>query len=139
MEPRDEPSRVLRVTVPLGVQLQPGSRLEIDEGPAVERPYAICFQIGCISEYSVDAEMMGQLKKGQTLAIGATNSLGKPIGLAMPLTDLAKADEGPASDPKVFDERRKKLEDEIRMREEARKKLGQQPSTNSRAPSAATK
>jgi invasion protein IalB len=139
VEPQGEARRVLRVTVPLGVQLEPGSRVVIDEGKPVQRPYAICFEIGCISEFVVNTEMMGELKKGQTLAIEAINSTGKPISLPMPLAEFAKANDGPPTDKKVLDERRKKLEDEVRMRQEARKRLGQQPGTSSPAPSAATK
>lgn len=139
MEPQGESRQILRVTVPLGVQLQPGSRVVIDEGKPAQRPYAICFEIGCISEYAIDGEMMGELKKGQTLAIQAINSLGKPISLAMPLADFVKANDGPPTDKKVLEERRKKLEDEVRIRQEARKKLGQQPGPTSPAPPRATK
>jgi invasion protein IalB len=136
IEPQGKPDNILRVTVPLGVQLQPGSRVIIDEGTPVQRPYSICFEIGCISEYVIDAAMMSELKKGQTLAIQAINASGRPISLPMPLADFAKAVDGPPTDPQVLEERRKKLEDEVRMREQARKKLGQQPEATAPAPSA---
>ena len=50
-----------------------------------------------------------------------------------PLGDFAKAYDGPPTDPKVFEEQQKKLQEELQRRaEEARKKLKgqQQPSPN---------
>jgi hypothetical protein len=42
----------------------------------------------------------------------------------MPLADFAKAYDGPPTDPKVFEETQKKLQEELQKRaEEARKKL----------------
>ena len=45
----------------------------------------------------------------------------------MPLNDFAKAYEGPPTDPKVFEEQQKKLQEELQRRaDEARKKLESQ-------------
>ncbi len=45
----------------------------------------------------------------------------------MPLADFAKAYDGPPTDPKVFEEQQKKLQDELQRRaDEARKKLESQ-------------
>ena len=53
---------------------------------------------------------------------------GAPISLPLPLTDFAKAYDGPATDPKVFEEQQQKLQSELQKKaEEARKKLEQQP------------
>ena len=54
----------------------------------------------------------------------AINMQGTPISLPLPLTDFAKAYEGPPTDPKVFEEQQRKLQDELQKKaEEARKKL----------------
>ena len=64
------------------------------------------------------------MKKGQGLVIQAINATGQPISFAMPLTDFAKAYDGPPTDPKVFEEQQKKLQEELQRRaDEARKKL----------------
>src|SRR5580698_4469034 len=47
-EPEGE-AKVLRVTVPLGMQLQHGTRMMIDQGAPAQQPYKICFPVGCIS------------------------------------------------------------------------------------------
>ena len=68
------------------------------------------------------------MKKGQGIIIEGINGAGQPISLVVPLTDFAKAYDGPPTDPKKFEEQQKQLQDELQKRaEEARKKLeGQQ-------------
>lgn len=134
-EPEGE-QKVLRVTVPLGMQLQHGTRLLIDQDQPAQQPYRICFPIGCMSDYPVADDLIGKMKKGQMLTIQAINMQGTPISLPLPLTDFAKAYDGPATDPKAFEEQQRKLQEELQKKaEEARKKLeGQQPSAQAPAP-----
>jgi invasion protein IalB len=129
VEPEGDPKKMLRVTLPLGMQLQQGTRVIIDQGSPVARPYVICFPNGCMSDYEADVDMVGKLKKGQGLIVQAINAGGQPISLTLPLTDFAKAYDGPPTDPKVLEEQQKKLQDELQKKaEEARKKLeSQQP------------
>ncbi len=127
--------KILRVTVPFGMRLPPGTRVIIDQGTPATAPYAFCLQFGCIAEYDATADMMGQLKKGQMLTVQAINLGNQPISLQLPLTDFAKAFDGPPIDPKALEAQQKKLQEELQKRaEEARKKLeAQQP----QAPAAA--
>jgi invasion protein IalB len=131
IEPEGDQKKVLRVTLPLGMQLPPGTRAIVDQGQPMTAPYIICFTNGCMADYEASAELIGKLKKGQGLAVQGINSQGQPISLVLPLLDFAKAYDGPPTDPKVFEEQQKKLQDDLQKRaEEARKKLeGQQPAT----------
>src|SRR5450759_4198511 len=116
-EPEGE-AKVLRVTVPLGMQLQHGTRMIIDQGQAAQQPYKICFPVGCMSDYPVPDDMIARMKKGQTI-----NMQGTPISLPLPLADFAKAYDGPPTDPKVVEEQQRKLQEELQKRaEDARKK-----------------
>jgi invasion protein IalB len=127
-EPEGE-QRVMRVTVPLGMQLQHGTRVLVDQDQPMQSPYKICFPIGCMSDYPVDDAMVAKLKKGQAITIQAINMQGTPISLPMPLNDFSKAYDGPATDPKAFEEQQRKLQDELQKKaEEARKKLEAQQS-----------
>lgn len=127
-EPEGQP-KMLRVTVPLGMQLQHGTRVIIDQDQPVNEPYKICFPVGCISDYPVTDDMINKLKKGKQIVVQAINMQGTAISLPLPLTDFAKAYDGPATDPKVFEEQQRKLQAELQKKaEEARKKLeAQQP------------
>ena len=124
IEPENEPKKVLRVTLPLGMSIQPGTRVIVDNGQPMTGPYVICFNNGCMADYEASAELIGKLKKGQGLVIQGINGAGQPISLVVPLNDFGKAYDGPPTDPKVFEEQQKKLQDELQRRaEEARKKL----------------
>jgi invasion protein IalB len=120
--------KVLRVTVPLGMQIAHGTRLLIDQGQPTQSPYSICFPVGCMADYQVPDDMIAKMKKGQNIVVQAINMQGTPISLPLPLNDFAKAYDGPPTDPKAFEEQQRKLQEELQKKaEEARKKLeGQQ-------------
>jgi len=127
IEPESEPKKILRVTLPLGMQLVHGTRVIIDQNQPMTAPYVICFTNGCMADYESSPDMIAKMKSGQGLVVQAINSTGQPISLVLPLTDFAKAYDGPPTDPKVFEEQQKKLQEELQRRaDEARKKLEQQ-------------
>jgi invasion protein IalB len=124
IEPDGEPRKILRVTLPLGMSLQPGTRVIIDQGQPMTGPYVICFNNGCMADYEASGELINNMKKGQGLVVQGINGAGQPISLVLPLSDFAKAYDGPPTDPKVFEAQQQKLQDELQRRaEEARKKL----------------
>jgi invasion protein IalB len=124
IEPEGEPKKILRVTLPLGMQLVHGTRVIVDNNPPMQSPYVICFQNGCMSDYEVTPDLIANMKKGQNLVVQAINSNGAPLTLPLPLGEFAKAYDGPPTDPKVFEETQKKLQEELQKRaEEARQKL----------------
>ena len=72
--------------------------------------------------------MVGKLKKGQGLTIQAINAVGQLFTVQLPLSDFAKAYDGPPTDPKEVEERQKKLQEQLqKAAEEARKRLESQP------------
>ena len=138
IEPEGEPKKILRVTLPLGMQLIHGTRVIVDSNAPMQSPYVICFQNGCMSDYEVTPELLANMKKGQNLVVQAISSNGQPVTLALPLSDFAKAYDGPPTDPKVFEENQKKLQEELQKRaEEARAKLQQSAAPGGAAPAPA--
>ena len=137
IEPEGQERKILRITLPLGMQLVHGTRVIIDQNQPMTAPYVICFTNGCMADYDANADLIGKLKKGQGLVLQAINATGQPISLVMPLGDFAKAYEGAPTDPKVFEEQQRKLQEELQRRaDEARKKLESQQGapTSSAAP-----
>src|SRR5262249_48693195 len=146
IEPEGEPKKILRVTLPLGMQLVHGTRIIVDSNQPQQSPYVICFANGCMSDYEATPEMLANMKKGQTLVVQAINANGAPLTLPLPLQEqggasFAKAYDGPPTDPKVFEENQKKLQEELQKRaEEARKKLeATQPGGGGATPSPAAR
>jgi invasion protein IalB len=127
IEPEGEPKKILRVTLPLGMQLIHGTRVIIDQNQPMTAPYVICFTNGCMADYEATPDMVAKMRKGQGLIVQAINSTGQPISLVLPLGDFAKAYDGPPTDPKVFEQQQQKLQEELQRRaDEARKKLEEQ-------------
>jgi invasion protein IalB len=129
IEPDGEPKKLFRVTLPSPLQLQYGTRIIIDKEPAISGAFFTCFANGCMADYEATPELVGKLKKGQMLVIQAINLAAAAVSFPVPLVDntgnsFAKANEGPPTDPKVFEEQQKKLQEELQKRaEEARKRL----------------
>ena len=124
IEPDGETKKLFRITLPSPLQLQYGTRVIVDQQAPLTGPFFTCFANGCMADYEATPDLIGKLKHGQMLTIQAINLAGAAISFPLPLVDFAKANEGPPTDPKVFEEQQKKLQEELQKRaDEARKKL----------------
>jgi uncharacterized protein (DUF885 family) len=86
--------------------------------------------MGCVSQYDATPDLVTKLKKGQTLTIQAINLQNQIISFPLALADFAKANEGPATDPKAYEEQQKKMQEDLQKKaDELRKKLEQQQGT----------
>jgi invasion protein IalB len=113
IEPEGGDTKLLRVTLPLGVALVPGARIVIDEKEAMTAPYVVCLpKNGCMADFKADADLIAKLKKGRSLAIQAFDR-GRPISFTLPLTGFAKSYDGPASDPSGLKELEEGLPNEL--------------------------
>jgi invasion protein IalB len=113
-------ARLLRVTLPLGVALVPGARIVIDEKDAMVAPFIGCLpKNGCMADYQANADLIAKLKAGRTLAIQAFEK-SRPISFTLPLTDFAKAYDGPPSDPTGLNEQQRSLQNELQPHSENR-------------------
>jgi invasion protein IalB len=128
-----EAKKLLRMSLPYGVALQHGTRLIVDQGTPATSPFVTCLPPvvppgGCIADYEASVDLINKMKKGQILTVQAIHMNGQAMSPQLDLRDFAKAYDGPPTDPKVFEEQQKKLQDELQKRaEEARKKLEAQP------------
>ena len=118
IEPEGGDTKLLRVTLPLGVALVPGARIVIDEKEAMTAPFVVCHpKNGCMADYKADTDLIERLKNGRSLAIQAFEK-GKPISFTLPLTGFAKAYDGPASDPTGLNQRQEGLPNELQSHSE---------------------
>jgi invasion protein IalB len=128
-----EAKKLLRMSLPYGVALQHGTRLIVDQGQPATSPFVTCLPPvvppgGCIADYEASADMINSMKKGQILTVQAIHMNGQAMSPQLDLKDFAKAYDGPATDPKVFEEQQKKLQEELQKRaDEQRKRLESQP------------
>ena len=118
IEPEGSDTKLLRVTLPLGVALVPGARIVIDEKEAMTAPYVVCLpNNGCMADYKADADLIEKLKKGQSLAIQAFDKA-RPISFTLPLIGFAKAYDGPPSDSTLLNELQEGLPNDLQSRSE---------------------
>jgi invasion protein IalB len=118
-EPEGSP-KILRVTLPLGMLLEYGTRLLIDQEqqPYVTGKFVVCLE-GCITFYPVSDDLQQKLKAGKTLYIQAVNINNAPMSFPLPLTNFAKALDGAPTDPKVYAEQQKKFQEELQKQHPA--------------------
>ncbi len=127
-----EQRKLLRMSLPYGVALQHGTRLIVDQGQPTTAPFVTCLPPvvppgGCIADYEATTDLIGRMKKGQLLTVQAIHMNSQPMSPQLELKDFAKAYDGAPTDPKVFEEQQKKLQEELQKRaEDARKRLEQQ-------------
>ncbi len=137
-----EQRKLMRMSLPYGVALQHGTRMIVDQGQPATAPFVTCLPPvvppgGCIADYDANADVINRMKKGQTLTVQAIHMNGQAMSPQLDLKDFAKAYDGPPTDPKVFEEQQKKLQDELQKRaEEARKRLESQQPQGGAAPAA---
>ncbi|HWV43454.1 invasion associated locus B family protein [Pseudorhodoplanes sp.] len=126
MEMEGEGKKVLQIMLPPGVYLPKGTRVVIDrdEPSAIIGTFLTCANGGCIAQLEANADIVQKLKKGQNLFVQAYNMAQNVMTLSLPLSDFAKAYDGPPTDPKELEEKNKKLQDELQRRaNEQRQKL----------------
>jgi len=106
----DGQTKKLRITIPLGMALQPGTRVIVDDGQPLTAPYVACVPNGCTADYEATQEFIDRLKKGKGVGLQGMRGNGQPFGVILPLADFAKAHDGPPMDEKQFEEQQKKLQ-----------------------------
>jgi invasion protein IalB len=128
IEQTGEEKKLFRITLPLGMQIPQGTRILLDKEEPQQGRYVVCLPNGCMADFEVSKEFVAKLKKGQQIVLQGINLPGQAASYMLPLTDFAKANDGPATDPKQFEADQKKLQDELQKKaEEARKRLQAAP------------
>ena len=52
---------MLRVTLPLGMAIPPGTRVIVDNGQPMNGRYVMCFNYGCVADYEASGELIDKL------------------------------------------------------------------------------
>src|SRR5205807_10509018 len=112
IEQAGEEKKLFRITLPLGMQIPQGTRLLLDKEEPQTGRYVVCLPNGCMADFDVSKEFVAKLKKGQQIVLQGINLPGQAASYMLPLTDFAKANDGPATDPKQFEADQKKLQEE---------------------------
>lgn len=125
-----EDKKMLMAAVPPGTLIQPGIRVQIDEGEQQPGKYVICLPNACYAEMEIDQAFIDKMKAGSNLVVSVINNQGKAVGVGLTLVGFTKGYDGDPVDTEVLAQQRQKLQSELQKRaEEARKRLLEQNAT----------
>jgi invasion protein IalB len=125
----------LIIAVPVGMSLQPGIRIVLDQTPPQQMRYEVCMPNACFAQMEVQPDFIARLKRGQNLNIQVVNMTGRAISLAMTLAGFGSSYDGQPVDPRAYEESQRRLAEELQRRgEEAQRRLLQQQQQQGGAP-----
>lgn len=83
----DGEEKKLIIEVPVGVRLDSGLAIQIDQDNPVTLPYRVCFPLGCFAEITIADDFVNKLKAGSMLAVlvrpfHSSEVIGLPFSLA---------------------------------------------------------
>jgi invasion protein IalB len=87
--PADTRQPTAVVTLPLGINLPAGAKLQIDEGRMYDVQIQTCEQRGCYGSLPVPADLLAALRTGKQLKVSFQNLAKESIAIPLPLTDFA--------------------------------------------------
>jgi len=97
IEPANDTRKILRVTLPLGMRLASGTRVEIDQGQPLNAPYLTCIDYGCVADYEASGDLIDELKRGKEITIQCISLQNQVFRLALSLANFEKVYDGPPS------------------------------------------
>jgi len=138
-----EEKRKLRFLIlPIGMMLRPGFRVIIDKSEPLEGRYDMCFQNACSAEIEIGPRTLAEMKKGQTMSVimrvpGGDVS-GRELTFNLPLKDFGTAFDGKPTDPKVLEQQRLALQQQLQKKAEEQRKMLEQEQSRMGVPAAPT-
>ncbi|TYC53853.1 invasion associated locus B family protein [Rhodobacterales bacterium] len=123
-EVEGEARKKLLVAVPTGVLIQPGLRIQIDDGKPLQAKYSICAPNACYAELAIDDSFINSMKQGGEMRVAPYNQQAKEIVFKMTLIGFTKVYDGEPMNIADLQKRQEELQSELQKRaDEARQKL----------------
>jgi invasion protein IalB len=90
--------KILRLTLPLGMDLRRGATVSIDHKWPINAPYSMCVVSGCVADFQVSSDLVEALKHGEYLHVQSIDGQGRVVSLDFPLVDFGAAYDGAPND-----------------------------------------
>ena len=94
IERQGESKARLQLFLPVGMYLQAGVKVTVDQGKPHQIPYVWCMTNTCIAGNVVDGTLIRELEKGQKLQIDVVDSSVQSISTTLPLGQFAAVRQG---------------------------------------------
>jgi invasion protein IalB len=94
IEREGENSARLQLFLPVGLYLQAGVRITIDQGAAYRIPYVWCLTDTCIAADLADPRLLKEMETGQKLLLEVVDSSVLTVSTSLPLNQFATVRQG---------------------------------------------
>ncbi|MEA2880923.1 MAG: hypothetical protein QOH32_142 [Bradyrhizobium sp.] len=98
IEKEGEPAARLQLFLPVGLFLQAGAKLTVDQGTAYRIPYVWCLTNTCIAADLADPRLIKEMETGQRLLLEVVDSSVLTVSTPLSLERFAAARQGPAAE-----------------------------------------
>jgi invasion protein IalB len=95
IEPEGDAKKILRFTVPLGMQLAYGTRLVFSNGDIRQGPYVLCAALGCFADHEATQQILVRMKRGKGMVVQAIDRKGQPFNVSLSLAGFRAAYDDP--------------------------------------------
>lgn len=111
--------RIFQVAVPTGRYIPQGLKMKIDDGKENTLPYSICLPDRCIAEVGLSDGLVKALKGGGNIRLTSTNFRSQKNPVNVTLKGFTSSFDGAPLKRAEVNDRKKKLEAELRKKAEA--------------------
>ena len=102
IEREGEGAARLQFFLPVGLYLQAGVKIAVDQGTPYLVPYVWCLTNTCIAADRVDPKLIGEMESGQKLLLQVVDSSVLTVSTSVPLDQFAAVRQAPPT--KVFEQ-----------------------------------
>ena len=86
--PGDTRAPVVLVQLPLGLNLQAGAKLQVDDGKGIDLPVQTCENRGCYASVPISADMLNAMRAGKQLKVLFQDLAKETIAIPLSLADF---------------------------------------------------
>jgi invasion protein IalB len=97
IEKQGEPAARMQLFLPVGLFLQAGAKLTVDQGTAYRIPYVWCLTNTCIAADLADPRLIKEMEAGQKLLLEVVDSSVLAVSTSLSLDRFAAVRQGPAA------------------------------------------
>lgn len=119
MEMTGETRKIVQLVVPTGLLLQPGVKVQIDDGKAEDGKFGVCRPSGCFVQMVASDPFVAGLKKGKSIVVGAQGQAANPVQFSFPLASYKAANEGKPIDEASFRKRQEAIEAQVTKKQQS--------------------
>jgi invasion protein IalB len=94
IEKEGEPAARLQLFLPVGLYLQAGVKLTVDQGSTYRVPYVWCLTNTCIAADLADSGLIKQMETGQKLLLEVVDSSVLTVSTSLPLNQFSTVRQG---------------------------------------------